>query len=139
MVSLLNSQRMKSCKGRESFCLCILTIYTNNWSTFWHVYWCHVYSSVKFLNMCKPRTGWSTSIEILWKWASKPTKKAGNCECRLSWFHLIRNFCCKWNWSFFRAVPSNRLSFYLGSQLHIISFLFSHFCLFQNTLLHKML
>ena len=45
MVSLLNSQGMKSCKSRESFCLSILTIYTNDWSTFWHIYWCHIYFS----------------------------------------------------------------------------------------------
>ena len=43
MVSLLNYQGMKSCKGRESFCVSILIIYTNDWSTFWHVYWCHVW------------------------------------------------------------------------------------------------
>ena len=34
---------MKSCKSRGSFCLTILTIYANDWSTFWHVSWCHVY------------------------------------------------------------------------------------------------
>ena len=43
MVSLLNSQGMKSCKSRESFCLSILTIYTKDWSTFWHVCCCHIY------------------------------------------------------------------------------------------------
>ena len=43
MVSLLNSQGMKNCKSRESFCLSILTIYTNDWYNFWHVYWCYVY------------------------------------------------------------------------------------------------
>ena len=31
------------------------------------------------------------------------------------------------------------LSFYLGSPVHIISSFFSHFCLFQNAILHKML
>ena len=50
-----------------------------------------------------------------------------------------QEFSWKWNFSFFKAVPSNRLSFYLGSPLHIISSLFSHFCLFQNAILHKML
>ena len=35
------------------------------------------FSSVKFLNMCKPRTGRPTSIEFLWKLASKPTELAG--------------------------------------------------------------
>ena len=43
MVSLLNSQGMKSYKSRESFCLSILTIFTNDWSTLRHIYWCHVY------------------------------------------------------------------------------------------------
>ena len=50
-----------------------------------------IFSSVKFLNMCKPRTGCLTSVRILWKWASKPTKLAGDGECRLTQFHLIRN------------------------------------------------
>ena len=43
MVSLLNSQKMKSCKSRELFCPSIIVIYKIDWSTFWHVYWCHVY------------------------------------------------------------------------------------------------
>ena len=40
------------------------------------------------------------------------------------WDH---QFPCKWNLSFLKAVPSNRLLFYLGSLLHIISSLYSHF------------
>ena len=28
---------------------------------------------------------------------------------------------------------------YLAKSLHIISFLFSHYCLFQNSILHKIL
>ena len=32
--------------------------------------------SVRFLNMCKPRTGWPTLIWILWKWDSKPAELA---------------------------------------------------------------
>ena len=50
-----------------------------------------------------------------------------------------QKFSCKWHLSFFNAVPSNSLSFYLGGPLHIISSFFCHFCLFQNTILHKML
>ena len=38
-----------------------------------------------------------------------------------------RKFFCKWNLSFFKAAPANRLPFYLGSLLHIISSLSSHF------------
>ena len=34
---------------------------------------------------------------------------------------------CKWNLSFFKAVSPNRLPSYLGSLVHIISSLFSHF------------
>ena len=42
MVWLLNSQGMKNCKSTESFCPSILTIYTNDWSPFWHVYCYHI-------------------------------------------------------------------------------------------------
>ena len=89
--------------------------------------------------MYKPRTGRPTWIGILWKWASKPTELAGagDDECRLTRFHPIINVLAKWNLSFFKDVPSNRLTFYLGSLLHIISSLFNHFYLFQNAILHK--
>ena len=50
-----------------------------------------------------------------------------------------QKFSCKWNSAFFKAVLSNRLSFYLGSPFHMISSLFSHFYLFQNAILHKKL
>ena len=42
--------------------------------------------------MCKLRAGWPSSIGILWKWGSKPTRLAGGGECRLTRFHPIRNF-----------------------------------------------
>ena len=38
-----------------------------------------------------------------------------------------QKFSCQWNLSFFKAVLPNRLPFYLGSLLHIISSLSSHF------------
>ena len=103
-----------------------------------------IFSSVKFLNMSKPRTGWPTSIGILWNWAS-------NGECRLMlnadwrwWMQTDsvpsdQKFSCKWNLSFFKAVPSYRQSFHLGSPLHIISSSLSHFCLIQCAILHKLL
>ena len=50
-----------------------------------------------------------------------------------------QKFSYKWNLSFFKTVPSNRQSFYLGNPLHVVSSLFSHFCLFQNAILHKIL
>ena len=54
-----------------------------------------IFSSIKFLDMCKLSSGWPTSIEILWKWDSNPTELAENGECRLTWFHPSRNFFAK--------------------------------------------
>ena len=54
--------------GTELFCLSILTIYLNDWSTFWYVYCCHFYFfPARFLNKCKPRT----MLYLLW-WAAPP-------------------------------------------------------------------
>ena len=102
-----------------------------------------IFFSVRFLNICKPRTtfylpGWPNWIGILWKWVSMLTKLAGDGECRLAQFHVIR-FLSNEIYHFFKAVPPNRFPFYLGSLLHIINFLFSHFFLFQNAILHKTL
>ena len=68
-----------------------------------------IFTSVKFLNMCKPRTGWLTSIGILWKWASKPAELAGDGECRLTRFHPIRNFLANETYHF------SRLSHHTGN------------------------
>ena len=46
-----------------------------------------IFSSVRFLNICKPRTGWPTSIGILWKLAGKSAELTGDGECRLTRFH----------------------------------------------------
>ena len=89
-----------------------------------------IFSSVKFLNMCKPKTDWPTSIGILWKWAIKPTELYGDDECRLAWFHLIRNFLANEIYHF------SRLS---HQTFRIIISLLSCFCLFLNAVLHKML
>ena len=98
MVLLLNSQGMKNCKSTESFCLIILAIYTNDWSNF------DMLTAAMFLffwkipkyvqaqnNILSPLIAWPTWIGILWKWASMPTKLAGDGECRLARFHVIRN------------------------------------------------
>ena len=91
MVSLLNSQGTKNC--RESFCLSILTIHTDDWSTFWHICWYHVYFFFcEIPKYVQTKNRLANSIEILWKWVSKPTEVTGDGECRLTQFHLIRNF-----------------------------------------------
>ena len=59
MVWLMNSQRMKNCKSTESFCLNILTIYTNDWPTYILVTATIFIFSARFLNMCKPRATFS--------------------------------------------------------------------------------
>ena len=46
--------------------------------------------------------------------------QAGSVPCN-------QKFHCKWNLSFFKAVPPNRLPLYLGSLLHIIISLSRHF------------
>ena len=43
MVWLLTSQDKKDCKSTEYIFLNILTIYTNDWSAFWHVYCYNIY------------------------------------------------------------------------------------------------
>ena len=64
MVRWLNSQGMKNWKSTESFCRSILTIYTNDWSTFGCVYCCYIYFFCgKLLNVCKP----GTATYLLWQ------------------------------------------------------------------------
>ena len=55
------------------------------------------------------------------------TKLAWDGECRQVLFHKIRNFLGNKIYPFFKVVQPNRLLFYLGSLLHIISSLLSHF------------
>ena len=83
---------MKSYKSTESFCLSI--IFTQMIGPLFDTFSgaMFTFSSARFRNMCKPRTGWSTSIGILWKWTSELIELAGDCECRLAWLPPIRNF-----------------------------------------------
>ena len=119
------------------------TTYLNKyWSTFWQ---CLLLPCLFFF--CEiPKYVLS---KHLW-WAGPPGLAfyGSGLACLLSWLDMINagwlssmqsEFCCKWNLSFFKAVPPSRLLFYLGIPLHIISSLFSHYCLFQNAILHEML
>ena len=51
-----------------------------------------IFSSARFLNMCKPRTSCPTSFGILWKLANKLMELARDGKCRLTRFDTIRNF-----------------------------------------------
>ena len=97
IIWLLNSQGMKNCKSTESFCRSILTIYTNDWSTFWYVYCCYVYFfSGKFLNVCKPRT---TTYPL---WQPGPPGLAfygSGLACLPSWLGMVNAgwLCSMWS------------------------------------------
>ena len=128
MVSSLSSQGMKSYKSRESFRISILTTYINYWSIFWHAYWYHVIFS--FCKIPKYMQTKRNLAHLDWNFM-----KVGYQTCRAGWgwwmqadsVSSYQKLSSKWNLSFFKAVPSNRLSFYLGSLLHIISSSFSLF------------
>ena len=138
---------MKDCKSAESFCISIIFTQMICSLKLWYIYCCHVYffCFARFLNMCKPRT-----IIYLFCRACLPglafygsvvkylLSRIGMVNA--GWLTSIyQKFSCEWNLSFFKAVPPVMLPFYLGSPLHLISSLFSHFCLYQNSIPHKML
>ena len=133
MVWLLNSQGMKNCKSTESFCCSILAIYTNDWSTFWYVYCFYVhFFSGKFLNVCKPRT----TLYPLWQPDPPGLAFYGSgLACLPSWLGMVyagwlysmrSKIFLQMKFIIFQGCPT-KLPFYLGSLLHIISSLFSHF------------
>ena len=138
---LLNSQGMKYCKSTEWFFLTILTIYTNDWSPVFYMFTAimFIFSSAKFPGMCKPRTGWPTLIDILWsRLACLPSWLIH--MVNTGWLGSIRSeVFLQMKFIIFKAVLSNRLTFYLGSLLHVISSLFGHFWMFRNAILRKML
>ena len=128
---------MKSCKSRESFCISILTIYTNDQLLDMFTGAMFIFSFVRFVNMCEPRTGWPTSIEILWKWASKSAKLAGDGECRLTRFQLIRNFVVNKIY-LFQGCPIKQTVFLPGQPAPYNQLLIQPL-LFQNAILYKLL
>ena len=90
---------------------------------FWLVNFCHVYFfSVRFPNMCKTRT----TFYLFWQ-ADPPG---------LPFYGSVLAFLrAGWEW----WIQAGSVPFYLGSPLHIISSLFSHFYLFQNSIFQNML
>ena len=134
---------MKNCKNTEIFCRSI-----NDWSTYILTWMLPcLFFSARFLNMCKSRTTSIPFDEVVrldydymevdqsayqagWGW----WKQAGSVSCD-------QKFSREWNLSFFQAVPLNGLSnlVQLLVPLHIITSFISHFCLFQNAILHKLL
>ena len=135
MVWLLNPRRMKNCKSTESFCLSILTIYTNDWSHFWRVYCYHVY-----FFFCEIPQYVQTKNRLAhpdWhfmEWANMLTKLAGYDEYRLAWFHLVRNFLANVIYHF-QGFPIKQATFLPGqptpcNQLYIRPLLLVPGCYF---------
>ena len=128
MVWLLNSEGMKNCKSTESFCLSILTIYTNAWFTFLHSYCCqNLISKIREVWIQPKRTSFFLKKKSWLLWRDFPPR----CVPR------NQTFSGKLNLSFFKAVPPNRLYFYQGSPLYRINSLFSYLCLFRKAILQK--
>ena len=118
MVWLFTSQGMKNCKSTESFCLSILTIYTNDWSPFWHFYCYHVFfSSTRFLNMCKPRTGWPTWIDILWS----------GLACLPSWLGMMNTSWFSFTCSFFSEFSFHCCNIFFSSFDYLFELIFGSY------------
>ena len=100
-----------------------------------------LFFSARFLNMCKPRT----KLYLLWRAGPPGLVFYGTGLAHLpNWLGMVNSGWLGFMWSEvflqkkFITFPLNRLPFYLGSSLHIISSLLSHFYLLQNAILHKM-
>ena len=78
MVSLMKSQKNPAKVENHSVSAYYLRKWLVHFLTFTGAMF--IFTAVRFLNKCKSKTGWLTSIEILWKWASKPTELAGDGE-----------------------------------------------------------
>ena len=135
MVWLLTSQGMKNCKITESFCLSILTIKTNDWFFFSHVYWAAIFIFCK-IPICASLEHYSLFLRAGSGLTSLPSWLG---IVNGGWLGSMRSkFFLQMKFIFFKAVPPNRLPFYLGSPLHVMNSLFTQFCSFQNAVLLKM-
>ena len=128
---------MKNCKSTESFCLSMLTIYTMIGPLLIFFSEISKYVQAKS-NILSPLTGWPTWIGILWK----------GLTCLPRWFVLANtgwvgslrsDIFLQIRFIIFQDCHTKQAAFHLSSPLHIISSLFSPFCLFQSVILHKML
>ena len=135
MVWLLISQGMKNCKITESFCLSMLTINTNDWFFFWHVYWAAIFIFCK-IPICASLEHYSLFLRAGKGLTSLPSWLG---IVNGGWLGSMRSkFFLQMKFIFFKAVRPDRLPFYLGSPLHIMNSLFTQFCSFQNDVLLKM-
>ena len=93
-----------------------------------------MFTAIMFFFFCEI----DTSTDILWsKLACLPSWLG---LMNAGWLGSIRSeIFLQIKFIIFKAVPSNRLPFYMTSLHHVISSLFSQFTLFQNAILRKML
>ena len=79
-----------------------------------------IFSSATFLNMCKPRTGWPTSTDILWSGLACLPSWLG--MINTGWLGSIRSeIFLQMKFVIFKAAPLNRLLFYLGTACFMYS------------------
>ena len=110
-----------------------------------------MYTVAMFIFFCEiPIYASLEQHSISFKWTCLPGLAfyGSGLACLLSWLGMANEgwlgsmrskIFLQMKFIIFKAAPPNRPPFYLGSLLYIISSLFSHFCLFQNAILHKML
>ena len=129
MVRLLNCQGLKNCQSTKSFCLRIQIITKMIDSLkFWQGYCCHVFFSVRFLNMCKP----GARFCLLRRDGRTGLAFYGRGPARLlSWLGIVNaGWLGSMRSEMFKAAHQTGYFFYLGSPPLKINSLFSHFCLF---------
>ena len=127
MIRYLNFQKIKKWKNTESICISILTI---NFDMFTAA---KFFFSARFLNICKPGTTF-----YFMRWVGLPEfelYESGPGHLP-GWLGMVKAGWIGSMWSEIfsqmKFIVFPRCPTYLASQLHIISSLFSDFCLFQN-------
>ena len=101
--------------------------------------------SVRFLNMCKPRT---TFHLLWWTWPSGLTFYGGGAAYLLSWIGMANagwlgsmrsEIFFQMKFTIFQGCSTKEDAFLSGQPTPCNQLLTPYFCLFRNTILHKML
>ena len=123
----------------QNHCLIKLTIYTNDWSPFWHVYCYHVYFFLcEIAKYVQAKNRLAHLNCYFMEWASMLTKLAGYDEYRLARFHLIRNLLANKIYHF-PGCPIKQASFLPGQPTPCNQLLIWPLLLVPECYLHKML
>ena len=98
-----------------------------------------IFSSVTFLNTCKPRSGWH-SAQLGFYGSGLASLPSWLGMVNTGWLSSIRSeIFLQMKFIIFQRCPIRQAVFLPGQPAPCNHFLFSHFSLFQNAILHKML